>query len=299
MSLSDQALLNALTVDVEDYFQVSAFDSVVPRARWEEYDSRVVASTRRILNILARHDVRGTFFVLGWVARHYPNLVREIHAAGHEIGSHSYWHRLVYELSPDEFRQDLRDSVAAIEDATGQRVTGYRAPSFSITAKSLWALDILAEEGFAYDSSIYAIHHDRYGIPGAHPYLYRCETKGGALWEFPAAVCQFGRWNLPVSGGGYFRFYPLAVTTWALRRLNQIKAEPFMVYVHPWEFDPDQPRIRSGSLKTRFRHYVNLHTTESKFDSLVQRFRFAPMREVIHERDRSIHERPVAALANH
>jgi polysaccharide deacetylase family protein (PEP-CTERM system associated) len=290
MSLSEPALLNALTVDVEDYFQVSAFESVVPRARWNEYESRVVASTHRILDILARHGVRGTFFVLGWVARQFPELVREIHLAGHELGSHSYWHRLVYRLTPEEFRQDLRDSVAAIEEATGERVTAYRAPSFSITAQSLWALDILAEEGFNYDSSIYPIHHDRYGIPGADPYMHRCATRTGSLWEFPAAVCRVGRFNVPVSGGGYFRLYPLALTTWALRRLNESEQQPFMVYVHPWEFDPEQPRIRSGSLRTRFRHYVNLRTTEAKFEALVQRFRFAPMREAIQARTHSLPE---------
>lgn len=272
---------HALTVDVEDYFQVSAFDAYVDRRNWGHYESRVEANTLRILELFARHNVRGTFFILGWVAHHYPQLVREIHAAGHELGSHSYWHRLVYDLTPEEFLQDLRDSRAAIEDAAGVRVTAYRAPSFSITKKSLWALDLLVAEGFGYDSSLFAVYHDRYGIPDANPCLHRIRTPHGNLWEFPASVLRLARINLPVSGGGYFRLYPVQVTVGFLAHVVRQTAMPLMFYTHPWEIDPEQPRFRFGSRQARFRHYVNLSTTESKLDTLLDRFAFGAMTSAV------------------
>jgi polysaccharide deacetylase family protein (PEP-CTERM system associated) len=275
------AILNAFTVDVEDYFQVSAFEKHVHREAWDRYPCRVVDNTRRIMDLLQRHEVRATFFVLGWIARRFPNLAREIDAAGHEIGSHGYWHRLIYEQTPEQFRRDLRQSRAALEDAIGRRVSAYRAASFSITEQSLWALEILAEEGFSVDSSVFPIRHDRYGIPGAEPRLHRRETPCGGLWEFPPSVARFLRLHVPVSGGGYFRLFPLAWTCYWLRRINRIEQEPFVFYVHPWEVDPRQPRMSGPSRLSRFRHYVNLTANLGKLDGLLRQFRFGRLCDVI------------------
>ena len=273
-------MLNAFTVDVEDYFQVSAFERHIGREVWPGFESRVAHGVYRLLDLLGRHNTLATFYVLGWVAERFPELVRDIQSAGHEIGSHSYWHRLVYELSPDEFRDDLAQSLRAIEDATGQPVTNYRAPSFSITRRSLWALDVLAEHGITCDSSIFPIHHDRYGIPNARPNIHRLDTACGSLWEFPPSVSRVGNVNLPVSGGGYFRLYPFSFTARCLRKINRT-GQPFMFYVHPWELDPDQPRLHAGSRLSRWRHRVNLATTEAKLDRLLARFRFGTVSQAI------------------
>ena len=273
-------MLNALTIDVEDYFQVTAFDDLVSRRDWDHMPSRVVANTRRILRMLDRHGVRATFFVLGWVASRFPELVREIHRAGHEVGCHSFWHARVYTLSPDEFREDLRLACDVLADITGTAVTAYRAPSFSITRHSLWALDILAEEGLRYDSSIFPVYHDRYGIPDADRSPHRIATRGGELLEFPATVARLWKLNLPISGGGYFRLAPLSWSASALRQTNDELRRPFVFYIHPWEMDPNQPRV-TGAGWTKWRHYVNLATTESKFDWLLQNFRFGCLGEVL------------------
>jgi polysaccharide deacetylase family protein (PEP-CTERM system associated) len=272
--------LNAFTVDVEDYFQVSAFERHVPKESWRGRESRVAQSNRKILDLLARKQVKATFFILGWIAREFPELVREIHAAGHELASHSYWHRLVYSLSPEEFRQDLRDSREAIFEATGVTVKAYRAPSFSITRKSLWALDILAEEGFTVDSSVFPTRHDRYGIPGAKLEIHPLATAAGSVLEFPPTVAKLAWWNMPTGGGGYFRLYPWWFTKHLLSQVNR-SGRPFMFYVHPWEVDPDQPRMAFASLGTRFRHYVNLATTATKLERLLDTFRFGTLSEVI------------------
>jgi polysaccharide deacetylase family protein (PEP-CTERM system associated) len=274
-------VLNAFTVDVEDYFQVTSFEGVVSRADWNRHESRVVGSTRRILDLLARHNVRGTFFVLGWVAERYSSLVREIKDGGHELACHSYWHRLVYQQTNGEFRDDLRRAKAAIEDAAGCAVTAYRAPSFSITRKSLWALEVLLEEGFTVDSSLFPTRHDRYGIPDAPEHIHAIETPAGSISEFPMTVQRFGRLTLPVGGGGYFRLYPYSLTRRLLRRTNVAGQRPFVFYVHPWEVDVDQPRIRTGSRLSRFRHYVNLASTEAKLDRLLSDFRFGRMCDVL------------------
>jgi polysaccharide deacetylase family protein (PEP-CTERM system associated) len=272
-------MINAFTVDVEDYYHVAAFaDRIGPRT-WDSYESRVVPSTHRMLALLDRHQVRATFFVLGWVADRFPGLVRDIHRAGHEVGCHSFWHRLVYDLTPDEFRDDTQQARSALEDITGDAVRAYRAPSFSITARSLWALDVLAELGFTADSSIYPVHHDRYGIPGAERSPHPIDCTAGRLWEFPASVFRSCGVNIPVSGGGYFRLYPLSFTLHCLRRINKRDGQPFMFYVHPWEIDADQPRL-SGSFRSRLRHYVNLADTERKLDVLLSEFRFGPMRDL-------------------
>ena len=285
---------NALTIDVEDYFHVSGFERDIRREDWGRHQSRVVENTRRILALLNRQGVRATFFVLGWVADRHPELVREIDESGHEIGSHSYWHRLVYSLSPDEFRDDLCRSRDVLQDITGKSVNAYRAPSFSITSQSLWALDILTREGFKVDASVFPIHHHRCGIPSApcHPYVH--ETDSGSLWEFPASVAQFAGTNLPISGGGYFRLLPYSVTSRLLRRVNNRFNQPFVFYVHPWELDPDQPRMRVSTRAMRFRHYVNLATTEVKLKRLLAEFSFDRVDYVL-DRYAATGDRDVAA----
>ena len=284
------SIINAFTVDVEDYYQVSAFERDIDRSRWGQYEQRVVANTHRILEKLDERGVKATFFVLGWVASKDPQLVREIHEAGHEVGSHSFSHELVYHLSPAEFRRDLCRSRDLLEDITGEAVTCYRAPSFSITRRSLWALEILAEEGFRVDSSVYPIYHDRYGIPGSNPHLHQVETSSGRLWEFPLSVAHVAGLKFPVAGGGYFRLFPLAWTNHCLARINRATGKPFVFYIHPWELDPHQPRIQ-GRLSSRIRHYVGLKGTGRKLRSLAGAFRFGPMCDVI----RSQREAHVAA----
>jgi polysaccharide deacetylase family protein (PEP-CTERM system associated) len=265
---------NALTIDVEDYFQVSGFERDVPRNNWGSYPSRVVQNTGRILSLLDSCGIKATFFVLGWVAEHYPHLVREIDEAGHEVGSHSYWHRLVYSLSPTDFRDDLCRSRDLLQEIICKPVTSYRAPSFSITSKSLWALDILAEEGFKIDASVFPIRHHRYGIPDAPCHPYDHETASGRLWEFPSSVHRIAKMNVPISGGGYFRLLPYRLTAQMLRRVNHQCKQPFMFYIHPWELDPQQPRMRSGTRGARFCHYANLKTTEAKLNRLLSQFSF-------------------------
>jgi polysaccharide deacetylase family protein (PEP-CTERM system associated) len=282
-------LCGAFTVDVEDYFQVSAFEPHIRRDRWDRYESRVVSNTHRVLRLLEQHGVRATFFVLGWVAQRYPALVRDIRRDGHEIGSHSFWHRLIYQQTPDDFRADLRQSRDVLEDILGERVTAYRAPSFSITPQSLWALDILIEEGFEVDSSIFPIVHDRYGIPGAEPRLHRLSVSAGSLWEFPPSVVRYFGCNVPVSGGGYFRLFPLFWTVFCLRKLQR-SGQPFVFYIHPWELDASQPRLGVGSIVSRFRHYVNLARTRRKLEALLRHISFRPMREVIAEAEPSVCE---------
>jgi polysaccharide deacetylase family protein (PEP-CTERM system associated) len=274
-------VVNALTFDVEDYFQVSAFDDVLPRSRWDSCETRVCASTERVLRILADADVQATFFVLGWVAERFPGLVRRIAEGGHELASHGYGHRLVYDLTPEAFRDDLRRSRAVLEAAGARGIRGYRAPSYSITAKSLWALDVLIEEGFTYDASIFPIHHDRYGIPGAprHPYLI--QRGGGTLWEIPPSTIRWWSANLPVAGGGYFRILPYWWTRWGINRLNHHEERAAVFYLHPWELDPGQPRLGAKGL-SRFRHYRNLSHTEPRLRSLLRDFRFAPISRVLH-----------------
>ncbi len=276
-------VINAFTVDVEDYYHVSAFEEHIDRAHWDRYESRVVANTHRILKMLGRHEVRATFFVLGWVAERFPRLVRDIQAGGHEIGAHGHWHHLIYRMSPDEFRTDLVRCRDVLQQITGKPVVAYRAPSFSITKKSLWALAILAEEGFRFDSSVFPIYHDRYGIPGAEVSIHRIDTPAGPLWEFPVSVLRIGRMNLPVSGGGYFRLYPLHLTLQFLSKINRKHNRPFVFYVHPWELDPDQPRLQICSRLSRTRHYLNLASTEKKLDVLLRKFRFGPLGDVIEE----------------
>ena len=283
MESSSLPIRNAFTVDVEDYFQVSAFESCVQRERWPEFESRVEANTLRIADLLESANVSGTFFILGWVAERFPALVQELRSRGHEIGSHSYWHRLIYSQSPEEFRDDVKRSRDVLQDILGEPVISYRAPSFSITQKSLWALDILAEEGFQIDSSVFPVYHDRYGIAGARPDIHFQKTACGQLAEFPPSVFKLGWWNLPVSGGGYFRLYPFAFTRYCLSQVNKRTNHPFMFYIHPWEVDPQQPRLSGPSAMSRMRHYVNLHRTETKLQMLLQEFEFDRVDHIVSE----------------
>jgi polysaccharide deacetylase family protein (PEP-CTERM system associated) len=272
-------LINAITVDVEDYFHVQAFSDVIPRSHWYGYPLRVERNTLRLLELFASRRIRATFFVLGWVAERCPKLVREILSEGHRIGCHSYNHGSIYEGTEREFREDLRRAKAIIEDTGGTAVTSFRAPSYSITAKSLWALEILVEEGFEYDSSIFPIVHDNYGIHDAPRFPYVRKLRCGAqIREFPPSTVRILGVNIPVAGGGYFRLYPYKMTAWAIHHLNQHEGQPAMVYIHPWELDPDQPRI-SGSWLSRFRQYQNLHTTEAKCLRLLDDFSWGPMEE--------------------
>jgi polysaccharide deacetylase family protein (PEP-CTERM system associated) len=275
-------IVNLFSVDVEDYFQVSAFERYVQRKDWDKFECRVVPNTHRMLRLLARHNVRGTFFVLGWIAEHYPQLVRDIQHDGHEIASHGYWHRLIYEQTPEQFRADLRQASDVIQNITGTAINAYRAPSFSITKQSLWALEILVEEGYSVDFSIFPIHHDRYGIPDAKPFPHQINATAGSLWELPPSIVRFAGQNLPVSGGGYFRLFPLFLTMRCLKKIGRSTGQPFIFYVHPWEIDPEQPRLfKNASLKSKFRHYINLHKTIQKLDALLPSFRFGTVSEVI------------------
>lgn len=269
-----------MSVDVEDYFHVSAFDGVVPRSQWDRMESRVVPNTRRLLDLFDEYAVRGTFFVLGWVAERVPTLVAEIMTRGHEVASHGYAHRLVYDQTVEGFRDDIRKSKRILEDSIGCRVAGYRAPSFSITAKSLWALDVLVEEGYEFDASIFPIRHDRYGIPDARRDPHRIELAGGNLIEFPGSTVRVATVNLPVSGGGYFRLLPYWWTKWSLSRLNRAEQLPGMFYLHPWEVDPEQPRLAVRGHR-RFRHYYNLEHTLDRLRRLLEDFRFTTLSNVI------------------
>ncbi len=270
---ADQPVVNMMTVDVEDYFQVSAFERVVSREGWGACESRVVANTRRVLELFDETRVKATFFVLGWIAERFPALVREIAAAGHEIASHGYHHQLVYTLTPQQFREDVHAAKAVLEDASGKPVLGFRAPSYSLVASSLWALDTLIDEGYLYDASIFPIHHDRYGIPDAERHPHVLQRRSGALIEIPASTARFGRVNLPIAGGGYFRLLPYAWAKWGIRRVNRLERQPVIFYFHPWEVDPDQPRLPVGAA-TRIRHYSGLASTAGRLRRLVRDFPF-------------------------
>jgi polysaccharide deacetylase family protein (PEP-CTERM system associated) len=272
-------LVNAMTVDVEDYFQVSAFDDAVPRSSWESRDSRVCGNTERMLDLFAQADIKATFFVLGWVAERFPGLVRRIVGEGHELASHGYGHHLVYSQTRKEFRDDLRRARAVLESAGGCPVMGYRAPSYSIVRESLWALDVLIEEGYVYDSSIYPVRHDRYGIPDWTRDVHQIERAGGSIWELPGSTVRLAGSNLPIGGGGYFRLLPYAWTRHGIRRLNG-EGRPAIFYLHPWEIDPEQPRIAATRLST-FRHYRNLAQTEGRLRRLIGEFPFGRVTDVL------------------
>lgn len=272
-------MVNILSIDVEDYFHPSELESAAPRDTWSKLTPRVALSTRRILDLLDRHGTRATFFVLGWVAEHEPQLIRDIASAGHEIACHSYSHRLVYSMTPDEFRADTLRAIDVIASSCGFAPTAYRAPSYSITRDSTWAFEVLAECGFTHDSSVYPIRHDRYGIPGFPRFAHTIETASGPLREIPPATISLHNGRIvPVGGGGYLRLLPYRFTAAGIRRLNADEGQPAFLYLHPWEFDPDLPRLARGSI-ARLRTYTGIAGMASKLDRLLSEFRFAPLRD--------------------
>jgi polysaccharide deacetylase family protein (PEP-CTERM system associated) len=268
-------MLNALSIDVEEYFHPAEVRA--PVNQWASLPSRVEYEVENVLELLDKHSVRATFFVLGWVAEHHPRTVRQIAAAGHEIGCHSQLHRLIYDLSPKEFRKDTERACQAIEDAAGVTPKSYRAPCFSITAKSMWALEILVEMGFMYDSSIYPIVHDRYGIPGFGRHAQALETPSGSILEVPVATVVLSKRHVaPVGGGGYFRLLPYRYTAAGIRRVNEEEQKPVCIYFHPWELDPDQPRLAAGVV-SRARTYRGLEGMPQKLERLLTEFSFASL----------------------
>jgi len=354
-------MLNILTIDIEDYFQVHALSNVIKYEEWDKFECRVERNTDRILEILnsarcpyrlkqqrstsahehfehrstaalnnspfiptnsefkTHNSPKGTFFVLGWIAERYPELIRRVQKEGHEIACHGYGHKLLYCQSKEDFRNDIRRAKAILEDITGIEIIGYRAPSYSITNKSQWALEILAEEGFQYDSSIFPIRHDFYGMPNAPRFPFLISLNGNqnvefsvlnyeledskpitqnsklninnsithsrinsnSLIEFPISTVRILGQNFPIGGGGYFRLFPYSLIKKGLRSINKKESKPFIFYVHPWEFDPDQPRINNLPFKSRFRHYVNLTKTEEKFKKLIEDFQFSTIRQIL------------------
>lgn len=272
---------NAMTVDVEDYFQVSAFDAYVDRSKWENYESRVEANTDRILAMFDQYNVRGTFFTLGWVAEKYPAVVRRIVEGGHELASHGWDHIMVTRLSREEFGQDIKRAKRTLEDVTGAQVSGYRAPSYSFTKKNDWAHTVLAEQGYSYSSSVAPIQHDLYGIPDAPRFAH--PRADGAVMELPITTTRLLGRNMPCGGGGWFRLYPYQVSRWAINRVRKNDHERSIFYFHPWEIDPQQPRVDGLSLRTRFRHYQNLARMEPKIERLLKDFEWGTMVDVFAE----------------
>jgi polysaccharide deacetylase family protein (PEP-CTERM system associated) len=286
-------ITNYLTIDVEDYFHVSAFEGISPPGSWAGRESRVERNTDLVLSILEEKSVKATFFILGWAAERFPQLTKRIAAQGHEIASHGYLHQRVALQDRETYREDIRRSKALLEDQTGTAVLGYRAPSYSITRQTDWAFDELIEAGYQYDSSIFPMKHDFYGIPD-WPRFAGFAVKSATGWqassspgnpedfirEIPITTLRLGKKNLPIAGGGYFRLLPYAVTRWGLSRINQREQQPFVFYLHPWEFDPQHPRMTGCSTKSRFRHYLNLTKTEKRFRQLLDDFTFGTITEV-------------------
>jgi len=275
---------NVLSIDVEDYFHVAALSNSIKVSDWASISPRVVDNTKRLLDIFEQHNVKATHFILGWVAEKFPELIREIDARGHEIASHGYSHQLVYNQSHELFRQETIISKQLLEDIIGKAVIGYRAASYSITNKSLWALDILCELEFKYDSSIFPIRHDRYGIPDAETLPHKLKTiSGGEIAEFPLTTSSIFGFKLPAAGGGYFRLYPYFLSKYLLSKVQKDK-KPFVFYLHPWEVDPDQPRVKAGALST-FRHYNNLNKCQDRLSKLLKDFSFNTMAESLKNQD--------------
>jgi len=271
---------NALTVDVEDYFQVSAFANSIDQKDWDDHPLRVENNTHRLLDLFDECQLKATFFILGWVAERKKELVLEIARRGHEVACHGYSHQLVYNQTPDVFQEETVRAKNILEDIIQQQVRGYRAASYSITEKSQWALDILAESGFVYDSSIFPVRHDRYGMPDTPEHPYRLKTPAGhSIIEFPLSTAKIINYRLPVAGGGYFRLYPYWLSRMGLRQINR-QQKPFIFYLHPWEIDPDQPKI-AASWFSRFRHYNNLDKCESRLRNLTADFQFGTTWEVL------------------
>lgn len=272
------SIVNAMSVDVEDYFQVSTFEDSISSDDWDRLPCRVEGNTNRILELFAEHDVKATFFMLGWVAERYPGLVRRIVDSGHELASHGYTHTRVTQQTPEVFSDDIARTKMLLEDISGCEVLGYRAASYSIVSKTLWAHDLLQEAGYRYSSSIYPIHHDLYGIPDAPRFPYRHREEG--LLEIPITTVSLLKRNLPCGGGGYFRLLPYRVSRWAMKHVNTTDRQPCVFYFHPWEIDPEQPRQQGISRKTRFRHYLNLDRMQDRIASLLTDFHWGRMDHV-------------------
>lgn len=271
---------NAMTVDVEDYFQVSAFEPYIDRTDWDAQECRVERNVDRILELFDRHGVKATFFTLGWIAQRYPEMIRRLVAQGHELASHGWSHVRVTQQGPDDFRQDVLRTKGLLEDVSGQKIIGYRAASYSIGADNLWALGVLQDTGHLYSSSIYPIKHDLYGMPDAPRFAFR--PAQGEFLEFPVTTVRVGGRNLPCGGGGWFRLVPYAGMRWAMRRVNRVDQESAIFYFHPWEIDPGQPRQQGLDAKTRFRHYLNLQHMQSRLERLLQDFDWGRMDEVLY-----------------
>ena len=282
MLMPTSPITNALTIDVEDYFQVSAFAPYIERSRWADCECRIERNVHLILQMLAARKLRATFFTLGWIAERYPQLVRQIVAGGHELASHGYGHERASDLNEQAFFADIDHAKKLLEDLSGAPVQGYRAPSFSIGTGNLWAFETLARAGYRYSSSVYPIAHDHYGMPDSPRFAYRVNE---ALMEIPVTTLRMFKRNLPSSGGGYFRLLPYAVSRWMLSQVNAVEHEPAIFYFHPWELDAGQPRIPGISLKTRFRHYVNIPAMPGKLDRLLGDFRWGRMDEIFLARE--------------
>jgi len=266
---STDAIVNALTIDVEDYFQVSAFAPYIRRSEWESIPCRVEQNIDRILALLSDTNVKATFFTLGWIAERYPELVRRVAQSGHELASHGFSHQRATDQGRDEFLADIRLAKAVLEDISGHAVNGYRAPSFSVGPSNPWASECIGEAGYRYSSSVYPIRHDHYGVPDAPRFAH--ESSAGVL-ELPVATVRMFRANWPAGGGGYFRLLPYTISRWSIRHINHVDGKPAMFYCHPWELDPDQPRVQGPGAKSRFRHYLNLKRTEPRMRRLLADF---------------------------
>ncbi len=262
---------NALSIDVEDWFQVSAFAPFIERSRWDDLPCRVERNVDLLLGLMAEHHARATFFTLGWIAERYPEMVRRIVAQGHELASHGYGHQRASDQSPEAFRADVVLAKEILEQTGGVPVIGYRAPSFSIGPANAWAHDVLAQTGHRYSSSVYPVTHDHYGAPDAPREAHRLDN---GLWELPPATVRVGGRNFPMAGGGWFRLMPYRATAWAVRRMNQTDGIPAIAYFHPWEFDPEQPRVEQADAKSRFRHYLNLSRTQSRLSRMLREFQW-------------------------
>ncbi|RJG49464.1 XrtA system polysaccharide deacetylase [Motilimonas pumila] len=269
----------AMTVDLEDYFQVSAFSQHSPLSQWDEFDCRVEKNTHTLLDLFARYDVKATFFILGWIAERYPDLIRTIALQGHEIASHGYHHQRVTSLSQEAFLEDISRSKALLENITGSRVIGYRAPSFSFNNETPWVYDCLVAAGYQYSSSVYPVQHDHYGSPLLPRFAFHSHSQ---CLEIPISTLKM-QWgsvfnkNVPIGGGGYFRFYPQWLSLWFLKQFHRQEQQPYIFYIHPWELDPHQPRLFDVGIKTRFRHYVNLDKTYQRLERLLQLYQWQRM----------------------
>lgn len=283
-------MIHGLSFDIEEHFQVTAFDCVARRRNWGSLESRVERNTHLILDLLEARGIYATMFVLGWVAERHKSLIRRIVESGHELASHGYAHELIAGQTPLVFREDIRRAKAILEDIGGKPILGYRAPTFSITRETEWALPILVEEGHQYDSSIMAFAHDRYGIPGATPIIHTISTESGTIFEVPPSTYKWAGLTIPVAGGGYFRLIPYRLLKRLLLRVES-QGHPLIMYLHPWELDPHQPRMR-GSALSKFRHYLNLHKVESRLKQLLQDFSFAPIQQLLALRTPSVHQAP-------